>query len=125
MVDANVSPSTDLLGKVITDLQQNVKIVEGTKVSGTLKYVTGYTGFSGDPELQSGNYLVLHASADTGATIKAKLVGGVDDEKTLDSDGILVARITDSVTAVKFTASLNGKTDSFTYDLSMLGKESA
>ena len=28
-------------------------------ITGTLKYVTGYTGFSNNPELQEGNYLVV------------------------------------------------------------------
>lgn len=85
--------TTDLLGKVVTDLQSNVR-VRGSNVSGTLKYVDDYTGFdTSNPDLQKGNYLVVHATTDVeGATISAKLSG---DFVTLDSDGILVLRVTD------------------------------
>ena len=36
--------------------------VNGNKITGTLKYVTDYTGFSSDPALQSGNFLALKFS---------------------------------------------------------------
>lgn len=122
-INADISSSVDLFGKSVTDLQQNIKIVEGNKVSGTSKYVTGYTGFSSKVEEQSGNYLALHATADEGAVIKAELIGGTSGEVTLDADGIIVIRLNDNATGVRFTATLNGKTDSFFYSLSMLGKE--
>lgn len=125
VVDANILPSINLFGKSVTDLQSNVKIVDRNKVSGTLKYVTGYTGFSSKVEEQSGNYLVLHASADEGAVITAEYVGGSStDVITLDEDGILVSRIVNA-TGIRFTATKGSKSDSFIYDLSMLGKESA
>lgn len=92
-VKADVPSTTDLLGKVVTDLQSNVS-VSGSNVSGTLKYVDDYTGFDpSNPDLQKGNYLVVHATTDVeDATISAKLSG---DFVTLDSDGILVLRVTD------------------------------
>ena len=92
-VKADVSSTTDLFGKVVTDLQTNVR-VRGSNVTGTLKYVDDYTGFDpSHPELQVGNYLVVHATTDVeGATIYAKLSG---EFKELDSDGILVVRVTD------------------------------
>lgn len=123
-VDANILPSINLYGKSVTDLQSNVKIVEGTKVSGTSKYVTGYTQFSSKTEEQSGNYLALHATADEGATIKAQVIGGTGEEVTLDEDGILVARLVPTATGIKFTATKGDKKDEFIYSLSMLGKES-
>ena len=96
----------DLLGKSASDLQENLVVVNNT-VTGVSKYVTGYTGFSGDTAEQKGNYIVLIATAVDGATIKAKIIGGAHGEVTLDSDGILIGRIIDTATAVKFTATKN------------------
>ena len=92
-VKADVPSTTDLLGKVVTDLQSNVR-VRGSNVTGTLKYVDDYTGFDpSNPDLQVGNYLVLHMTSTVeGATISAKLSG---DFVTLDSDGILILRVTE------------------------------
>ena len=52
-----------------------------------------YTGFSGDPELQEGNYLVFHAAVNgvSGVTITATM----DNTSTLDDDGIAVFRVRD------------------------------
>ena len=92
-VKADVPSTTDLLGKVVTDLQSNVR-VRGSNVTGTLKYVDDYTGFDpSNPDLQVGNYLVLHMTSSVeDATISAKLSG---DFATLDSDGILILRVTE------------------------------
>lgn len=89
-VDVAVGADTDLLGKVIGDLQDNVEI-ESRKVTGDIIYVDDYTGFSGLKEEQSGYYLVLHASVpnQTGVTIKAEISTTV----TLDADGILIVRL--------------------------------
>lgn len=56
--------------------------------------MTGYTGFSGAVEEQSGNYLAIHASVpdESGVTITAKLEDG-ERTVTLDSDGLLILRI--------------------------------
>lgn len=90
-VTADIPASVDLLGKSVTDLQENVSI-NGTNVTGTLKYVTDYTGFSGDVSEQSGNYLAWKFTTGiTGADIKIKY--GNKAEKTLDSDGILILRV--------------------------------
>lgn len=65
----------------------------GTGIEGTLNYVEDYTGFSGDPELQEGNYLVFHAAVPNveGVTITATM----DNTSTLDDDGIAVFRVRD------------------------------
>lgn len=89
-------------------------------ITGTLNYVTGYTGYSGDAELQSGNYLALHAAAEEGATITVELVGGTSGPVTLDSDGISIGRITSTEQSVRFVASLNGMTQTKEYALSDL-----
>ena len=91
-VDADISADTDLLGKSVTDLQEDVFIGEGV-IGGTLHYVTGYTGFSGDPAEQEGNYLAIHFEDDSASSISVKVVGSEHDPVTLDPDGILVVRI--------------------------------
>lgn len=95
-----------------------VAIADG-EATGTLKYVDDYTGFSGDVSEQSGNYLVLIAESVEGATITAELTGGIHGPVTLDDDGILIARITDSVTAVTFTTTKG--TDSKTTVIDLTG----
>lgn len=81
-----------MLGKTVNDLQSNVRIGSNT-ITGTLKHVTDYTGFSSNPAEQSGNYLVIHAEVPEidDATITVKVTNPV----TLDEDGIAVLKIAD------------------------------
>lgn len=74
-----------------------------------MNYVDDYTGFSGDPALQSGNYLVLHATVaeDVDATITVT----VTNPSVLDEDGIIVLRIADKDSqTVTVVASAEGYT---------------
>jgi hypothetical protein len=119
-VDGDISE--DLLGKLVTDLQRDITIEDG-QIRGTLLYVDGYSGFSEDPEFQSGHFLALHFDGgDEEAGIAVELVGGdsstdvrcayrleVEDEHSeaiLDSEGesietdrlgstIMIFRVTD------------------------------
>ena len=50
--------STNLLGKLVSDLQTNVVVGE-TAITGTLKYVLGYTAVSEVPAEQEGHFLAL------------------------------------------------------------------
>lgn len=86
-VNVDIAADTDLLGKVVGDLQENV-VVSNHKVSGYLKYVTEYTGFSGDASEQQGNYVALHCEVPNveGVTITCK----INETTTLDEDGIIV-----------------------------------
>ena len=91
----------------------------GTGITGTLKYVDDYTGFSSDPELQSGNYIVFHAAVPDveGVTITAKM----DNTSTLDADGIAVFRVRDkSSQTLTIVASKDGY-DSVTKTYSLTG----
>lgn len=107
-VDADISGETDLLGKSVTDLQEDITVSDDA-ITGTLKFATGYTGFSGDENLQSGNYIVLHAEADHGAVISAEVIGGYSGPVTLDTDGILIARIESTSQSIRFVGMKAGK----------------
>lgn len=89
--------------------------------------MTGYTGFSGDPAEQQGNYLVLHIDTDVeGATIEVELIGGKHGPVTLDSDRTLISRISNKSQKIKITASKEGyPTVSKTYSLGGLKLESS
>lgn len=114
-----------MFGKVASDLQTGVALNSaGNGITGTLKYVTDYTGFSGNPELQEGNYIVFHTEVPDveGVTITATM----DNTSTLDEDGIAVFRVRDkSSQTLTIVASKEGY-DSVTkvYSLSGLTCES-
>lgn len=109
-------------GKTVSDLQSAVSVAGG-KITGTLKYVTGYTGFSSNPAEQEGNYLALAMEAAEGTEISVMLgeAGPVD----LTEDKYLVVRLTDERKAQKlvFTATLDGVSDVRSFDLSGLTLE--
>lgn len=114
-IDADIADSVDLLGKKASDLQKGVFIVDG-KVFGTLKYVTGYTGFSGRADEQEGYYLVLHYACEDADSIK---VNGV----TLDEDGIHILIIKKMGGKVKVEVSKDEDTFSEYIDISALKYE--
>lgn len=106
----------------MTDLQSDIK-VDGSVITGNLKYVTGYTGFSGDPAEQEGNYIALHAETDFEADeITLELINGtVGHPVTLDSDGLMVVRITNKDTQkIRIVATKGSRTRIKLYDLSGL-----
>ena len=125
-VDADISASEDLFGKTVSDLQENVSI-GNSAITGTLKYVTGYTGFSSDTEMQSGNYLVIHAADANADSVTVEVVGGTSGPRTLDSDGIIVLRIANKDTqTVRVISYKDGVSkDTKTYSLTGLTLESA
>ena len=95
----------DLFGKTASDLQTGVTFSSDGTVTGTLKHVTDYTGFSSKVSEQSGNYLAFKCTADVeGATITAKIT----KTSTLDSDGISVFRVADKTKKLVVTASKEG-----------------
>lgn len=116
VVSSDISDSVDLLGKVASDLQTNIA-VGAAAITGTLKYVTGYTGFSGDVAEQSGNYLALHVTASDGATTTVQLIGGHHGPKTLDADGLVVLRIESTDEVVRFVSTKDGQATVKSYAL--------
>ena len=114
-------------GKLVSDLQNGVKINANEKIDGTLKYVKNYTGFSSTTEEQSGHYLALDFSdnwlSDNDPTsFSVELVGGTSGPKTLtDSDSFCVFRITDPKTqTVKVTSTDSTGTTTTSYILTDL-----
>lgn len=97
-------PTTTRYGKEVDDLQSNIEINEGSRqIVGTLRYVTGYTGWSGDPDLQSGNYLALDfAATPVDSVTTVEVIGGASEGNpiTID-DGYCVFRITDRKQRIK------------------------
>ncbi len=57
-INFDIAQDFDLLGKVVGDLQADVG-VSLENILGTLSLVKEYTGFSGDPEEQTGNYIAF------------------------------------------------------------------
>ena len=96
MVDTEIPQGVSLLGKELSDLQEDI-VISDDEISGTLKYVTDYTGFSGDPAEQSGNYIALHIDTEEEADeITVELIkGNVGHPVALDSDRTIIIRITD------------------------------
>lgn len=121
-VDADIAAGTDLFGKSVTDLQENIEVGD-TAITGTLKYVSGgWDSGTWSAEESTGNYIALHFESEADdATIVAEIVGGVHGPVTLDDDGLLIARITSTSQKIKVTVSAEGyETVTKTYALTDL-----
>ena len=68
------SSGATLFGKSVSELQTNVS-VSGKNITGTLNYVTGYTGFSSNPEEQEGHFLALDLSDNDFTGLTSVMVG--------------------------------------------------
>ncbi|MBO7452214.1 MAG: hypothetical protein J6U54_17950 [Clostridiales bacterium] len=114
-VSAITDDSEDLFGKTVSDLQQDISVGR-TGITGTLKYVDDYTGFSGDPSLQSGNYLALHCEVPDASDVSITVT--VTNPSVLDPDGDIVLRIADKDTqTVTVVAVADGQTLRKTFSL--------
>lgn len=107
-----------MFGKVVGDLQ-NIH-VGNADITGTLRYITGYTGFSSKVEEQSGNYLAIHCASADADSITVEVVGGDKGPVTLDDDGIIVLRIKNNSQKVRVTARKGNETNVRTYGLESL-----
>lgn len=85
------------------------------KVTGTSKYATGFTGFSGTATEQEGNFLALNAGATEGSTVTAS-----GTNKTRVDGDLVVTRITDKTKPLTITATKDGESTSVEFDLSGL-----
>lgn len=119
------SSETSVLGKTVGDLQQNV-VISDTDISGTLHYVTDYTGFSSNPTDQQGNYLALKFEVDTpGTDVYVNLAGGTVGWVKLDEDLLHVLKIAnkDSQTVQVYYQIGEEKSETKTYSLTGLTLE--
>lgn len=127
-ITLNVVPvtntSVDLLGKTCADLQDGVKVENGL-ISGKLKFVDDYTGYSGAPAEQVGHYLALYTTSDDGAVITMTMIGGKNDGRTVTlDDGYTISKIENEFCQkLKFVATKGGKTTTRTFGLTGLWLE--
>lgn len=118
-------PEGDALGKTVSELQENIQIV-GNKITGKLKKVTGFSGFSTSPDEQEGHYLVTSVYAPEGATVKFKIEGGKAAEKTLDpTDHQIIWKISSTSQKPTLTITYKNQTGTIAYDLSGLTLDSS
>ena len=114
--------STEVLGETVSNLQTGVVFQENGVVRGTLNYVSGYTGFSGDPVEQSGWYLAFKAEVpdETPGVNGFNIALTYKTTKNLDADGMVVIRVTDLSRPVTLTATKGGSTTTKTFSLAGL-----
>lgn len=130
MADNNVSmtgsvdswTASQLLGgKSASDLQSDIVVNNANRtITGTLKYVTGYTQFSGDETEQSGNYLAikLQPSPTCDVYIRSRTT---QEWKKMDSDYLLILRVTNKNEQKLYVKAVyDGQENYFTYSLSGL-----
>lgn len=86
-----------------------------------MKYVTGYTGFSGNPELQEGNFVALKFTG-TADRVRVKLdpsyVGG--NWTTLDPDRINIFKIHDNAQKILVEEKIGTKITTSEYSLNFV-----
>lgn len=120
-VNFDIEADFDLLGKVVADLQENTG-VSVNSILGTLHYISDYTGFSGDPEEQAGNYLAFMVEY-TGDYTSLTVQTDGRTEVTMDPDRTHVQRFPKAPVGKSLTVrAYSGDTvvASKVYDLSQL-----
>ena len=112
---------TYVLGKYPVELQSDI-VIGDSAITGTLHYVTGYTGFSSEPTEQKGNYLALRVTPEPAdATVVVELLGGTKGPVTLDSDLNIVLLIKNKDSQnIKISVSKGSMTNTKFYSLSGL-----
>lgn len=116
-------PTTMMSGKAVSALQENI-IVNDTFFKGTLKYVTGYIGYSEVTEEQSGHYLALKFTTTEGATTKVQITG--KDAITVGEEGNVVLRVENKNNQkVTITTELDGEVITKKFSLAGLVLENA
>lgn len=118
-----VSPDSaiDLSGKSSSELQANVTVNANNIVSGTINYVTGYTGFSAETSQQSGNYLALQFTAADDVELYGEVTGtGNSEPSKLGENGILVVRLSSNTQMIKIYAFEGNKSTIIIYRLTGL-----
>ena len=121
--------TTNVLGKLVSELQAADVTVGESEITGTLHYVTDYTGFdASEPSEQVGNFLALkiNASSIEDVTTVVELVGGTKGPVTLDTDMNIVLHIQNKDTeSVKVSRKKGSESEDKVYTLTNLTLESA
>lgn len=118
--------SAEVLGETVSNLQENINISDDNEITGTLKYETGYTGYSSSVELQSGNFLVLTLADNNWDEIVSCTVeldpteGSGPVELKGDPDHNFVARIVSTSQKLIIKTRTYTASSEVTYDLSGL-----
>ena len=116
------SRDTELFGKKVRELHSGVTVFEN-EIAGALNYVTGYTGYSGLEEEQSGNYLALKFTAASDATTTVQYTGR--NAVTLDSDMNCVFRVTSNTDKITVVTTRSGESLTKVFNLNGLTLKSA
>ena len=125
-VDTNIGSTTDLFGKTVDDLQQDI-VIGTNAITGTLHYVEDYTGFSSDPAMQEGNFIAIHCNVPGLTADRYSISVSITNPITLDADGIYVGYVAnkDSQTITVVASASGYESVTKTYSLSGLTVESA
>lgn len=121
-VEPVTDTAVDLFGKNCDDLQEDIAIANGS-ITGTLKYVTGYTGFSSKAKEQKGNFIALKVTNATADEIYVGLSPSASGKELnkLDEDGMIVLQVTNKDTqVVRVETVTDGIHDGFALDISGL-----
>lgn len=103
-ITTDASDSADIDGKAASELQTDIA-VGASAITGTLNYVTGYTGYSDVVAKQSGNYLALEITTDVaGSVITAELTDSGEGALTVGNDNTVVFRVTSEDQIVRIVA---------------------
>jgi len=129
---------TDVLSRTVASIQSDIKAeadkTDATKiaVTGTSKYVSGWTQFSSVPEQRNGHYIALDFATSAGGTIAITSPTEKDEEgnpitKTITTSGTLVTRLENEPTGkfdVTVTPAAKEATPvKYTIDMSGITKE--
>lgn len=121
MLEVNPEEQTEtVLGKQVSAIQYPDVLVHDDFITGTLKYVTGWTQF--DATNPDGNFLALAFEATEGATT---VINYGSRTVTLDDDMQLVIHVLNKNTKLKVTTTKGSDSVTKTYSLSALKLEEA
>lgn len=111
--------SDEFLGKHVADLQSGVKF-SANEITGTLKYIEGWTEFSSLEAENTGYFLAFKSTLADADKITVQLIGAKTSRgaQELDEDGIAVFHITDKLSQmVQVVAYKDGMVQQKLYNL--------
>ena len=123
-VGTGISPSEDLFGLTIDDLQSSVS-VRNSAITGTLLDIPTTSEFytnAGFDASKGTHFLGLLITAVEGASIGVEVIGGQSEGPpvTLDADGIIILQIANKSEKIKVTVTKDADTETKTYVLTGL-----